>query len=114
MTAQALGRELERDVFVVELSLVVSKYIGETEKNLHRLFSQAEDENWILYFDEADVLFGKRTKVKDAHDRYANVEVNFLLQKLEYHHGVVILSSNLRKNLDPAFNKRCKHEIRVK
>ncbi len=113
MTAQALAHELERDVFLVDLSLVVSKYIGETEKNLHRLFSQAEDEKWILYFDEADALFGKRSKVKDAHDRYANVEVNFLLQKLEMHHGVVILASNLRNDLEPAFNKRCKHEIRV-
>jgi len=113
MTAQALGRELERDLFLVDLSLVVSKYIGETEKNLHRLFSQAQDEKWILYFDEADALFGKRTEVKDADDRYANVEVNFLLQKLEHHHGLVILSSNSRNNLDPAFNKRCRHEIRT-
>lgn len=114
MTVQALGRELKRDVFRVDLSLVISKYIGETEKNLHRLFSQAEDEKWILYFEEADALFGKRTEARDAHDRYANVEVNFLLQKLEQHDGIVILDSYLRENLDPAFNKWCQREIKIK
>ena len=114
MSAEVLGQKLTRDVFLVDLSSLVSKYIGETEKNLDKLFNQAEQKRWVLYFDEADALFGKRTKVKDAHDRYANIEVDFLLNKMENYHGIVILSSNLRKNLEPAFNKKCRHEIKIK
>jgi SpoVK/Ycf46/Vps4 family AAA+-type ATPase len=86
--------------------LVISKYIGETEKNLSKIFDQAENKNWILFFDEADALFGKRTKVTDAHDRYANQEVSYLLQRIEDHDGVVILASNLKENMDDAFTRR--------
>jgi len=85
---------------------VVSKYIGETEKNLARIFQEAETSNAILFFDEADALFGKRSEVKDAHDRYANIEISYLLQKMEEYEGVVILATNLRRNLDDAFVRR--------
>ena len=85
---------------------MVSKYIGETEKNLDRIFTAAREANAILFFDEADAIFGKRSEVKDAHDRYANIEVGYLLQKMEEYDGVVILSTNLRKNLDDAFIRR--------
>jgi SpoVK/Ycf46/Vps4 family AAA+-type ATPase len=85
---------------------VVSKYIGETEKNLARIFAEAATSNAILFFDEADALFGKRTQVRDAHDRYANVEISYLLQKMEEYDGVVVLATNLRKNLDEAFVRR--------
>jgi hypothetical protein len=106
MTACLLGKSTGRDVYKVDLSLVVSKYIGETEKNLARVFDQAEYRNWILFFDEADALFGKRSETKDAHDRYANQEVAFLLQRLETFDSVAILASNLRENLDDAFARR--------
>jgi SpoVK/Ycf46/Vps4 family AAA+-type ATPase len=85
---------------------VVSKYIGETEKNLSKVFKEAETSNAILFFDEADALFGRRTEIKDAHDRYANIEVSYLLQKMEEYEGVVILASNLRRNIDEAFVRR--------
>jgi SpoVK/Ycf46/Vps4 family AAA+-type ATPase len=85
---------------------MVSKYIGETEKNLDRVFTAAREANAILFFDEADSIFGKRSEVKDAHDRYANIEVGYLLQKMEEYDGVVILSTNLRKNMDDAFVRR--------
>jgi SpoVK/Ycf46/Vps4 family AAA+-type ATPase len=85
---------------------VVSKYIGETEKNLSRVFDRAQRQAWIVFFDEADALFGKRTETKDAHDRYANQEVAYLLQRLETFDGVVVLASNMRDNLDPAFTRR--------
>jgi SpoVK/Ycf46/Vps4 family AAA+-type ATPase len=100
--AGALGLELYR----VDLAGVVSKYIGETEKNLERVFAAAEASDAVLFFDEADALFGKRTEVRDAHDRYANVEVSYLLQRIERHDGVVVLATNLRKNLDEAFQRR--------
>ncbi len=106
MTACLLGKTTGRDVYKVDLSLVVSKYIGETEKNLGRIFDQAEHRDWILFFDEADALFGKRSETRDAHDRYANQEVAFLLQRIETFDGVAILASNLRDNLDPAFARR--------
>ncbi|HRI15471.1 MAG TPA: ATP-binding protein [Verrucomicrobiota bacterium] len=106
MTACLLGKSTGRDVYKVDLSLVVSKYIGETEKNLARVFDQAEHKNWILFFDEADSLFGKRSETKDAHDRYANQEVSFLLQRIETFDGISILASNQRENLDPAFARR--------
>lgn len=106
LSACLLGKLCERDVFRIDLSMVVSKYIGETEKNLGRVFDQAEHRGWILFFDEADALFGKRTRVEDSHDRYANQEVSFLLQRIEDFDGVVILASNLRHNIDDAFLRR--------
>ena len=106
MTACLLGKSTGRDVYKVDLSLVVSKYIGETEKNLARVFDQAQHKGWILFFDEADALFGKRSETKDAHDRYANQEVSFLLQRIETFDGIAILASNLRDNIDEAFARR--------
>ncbi|MDX2285976.1 MAG: ATP-binding protein [Bacteroidia bacterium] len=106
LTASLLGKYSGRPVFRVDLSMVVSKYIGETEKNLASLFEKAEYKDWILFFDEADALFGKRTGVRDAHDRYANQEVSYLLQRVEGHAGLVILASNLRNNIDDAFTRR--------
>nr|WP_321226256.1 ATP-binding protein [uncultured Psychroserpens sp.] len=106
MTATLLGKSVNKDVYRVDLSLIVSKYIGETEKNLDRLFKQAESQNWILFFDEADALFGKRTNVKDAHDGYANQEVSYLLQRIEDFDGLIILSTDLTTNLDAAFMRR--------
>ncbi len=106
MTAALLGKLTERDVYRIDLSLVVSKYIGETEKNLARVFDRAQQRGWILFFDEADALFGKRSETKDAHDRYANQEIAFLLQRIESFDGVAILASNLRENLDDAFTRR--------
>jgi SpoVK/Ycf46/Vps4 family AAA+-type ATPase len=94
------------DLYKIDLSAVVSKYIGETEKNLARIFEDAGAGNSILFFDEADALFGKRSEVKDAHDRYANIEVNYLLQRIEEYDGVVVLASNLRQNMDEAFLRR--------
>jgi len=105
-TAALLGKTCGRDVYRVDLSLVISKYIGETEKNLSRVFDRAQRQDWIVFFDEADALFGKRTETRDAHDRYANQEVAYLLQRLETVGGVVILASNMRDNLDPAFTRR--------
>jgi AAA+ superfamily predicted ATPase len=106
MTACLLGKTTGRDVYRVDLSLVVSKYIGETEKNLARVFDQAQHKGWILFFDEADALFGKRSETKDAHDRYANQEVAFLLQRIETFDGITILASNRRENMDEAFARR--------
>jgi len=106
MTACLLGKSTGRDVYKVDLSLVVSKYIGETEKNLAKVFDQAQHKEWILFFDEADALFGKRSETKDAHDRYANQEVSFLLQRIETFDGIAILASNQRENLDVAFSRR--------
>jgi ATPase family associated with various cellular activities (AAA) len=106
MSAAVIAREAGLDLWRIDLSAVVSKYIGETEKHLDRVFALARDGNAILFFDEADALFGKRSEVKDAHDRYANIEVAFLLQRLEAFDGVVILASNLAGNVDPAFSRR--------
>ncbi|WP_201494081.1 ATP-binding protein [Rubrivivax sp. A210] len=106
MTACLLGKATGREVYKVDLSLVVSKYIGETEKNLARVFDQAQHKGWILFFDEADALFGKRTETKDAHDRYANQEVSFLLQRIETFDGIAILASNQKDNIDAAFARR--------
>lgn len=106
MAAEVLANELELDLYKVDLAGVVSKYIGETEKNLARIFSEAETSNAILFFDEADALFGKRTKLRDAHDRYANIETSYLLQKMEEYEGVVILATNLSENMDEAFTRR--------
>jgi hypothetical protein len=93
-------------VYRIDLSMIVSKYIGETEKNLSRVFDAAENKKWILFFDEADALFGKRTKVDDSHDRFANQEISFLLQRIEEFHGVVILATNFKTNIDEAFTRR--------
>ncbi|MES2734071.1 MAG: ATP-binding protein [Bacteroidota bacterium] len=106
LTAMLLGKHTNKDVFRIDLSRVVSKYIGETEKNLSRLFDKAENKNWILFFDEADALFGKRTDIRDAHDKYANQEVAYLLQRIEGYHGLVILATNQRANIDEAFVRR--------
>jgi AAA+ superfamily predicted ATPase len=106
MAAEVLAQTLGLDLYRIDLASVVSKYIGETEKNLDRLFNAADQANGVLFFDEADALFGKRTEVKDAHDRYANLETSYLLQKLEQYQGIAILASNLRQNLDEAFVRR--------
>lgn len=106
LSACLLGQHCGCDVYKIDLSMIASKYIGETEKNLAKVFDLAENRNWILFFDEADALFGKRTSVDDSHDRYANQEVSFLLQRIEEFHGVVILTSNLKANIDEAFVRR--------
>ncbi|MBD2503796.1 AAA family ATPase [Anabaena azotica] len=106
MAAEVIANELQIDLYKIDLSQVVSKYIGETEKNLDRIFTAAQSANAILFFDEADALFGKRSQVKDAHDRYANIEVGYLLQKMEEYEGVAILATNLRDNMDDAFVRR--------
>jgi len=106
LTAALLGAETGMDVYRIDLSQIVSKYIGETEKNLSNVFSQAERKNWILFFDEADALFGKRTQTASANDRYANQEVAYLLQRIEDFPGVVILATNIKANIDEAFARR--------
>jgi ATPase family associated with various cellular activities (AAA) len=106
MAAQVLAAELGLELFRVDLATIVSKYIGETEKNLDRIFSAADGSNAILFFDEADALFGKRSEVSDSHDRYANIEVAYLLQKMEQYAGAVILATNFRRNIDEAFVRR--------
>jgi hypothetical protein len=106
MAAEVLARELSLDLYRIDLSSVVSKYIGETEKNLRRVFDAAEEGGAILLFDEADALFGKRSEVKDSHDRYANIEVSYLLQRMESYRGLAILTTNLKNALDPAFLRR--------
>jgi len=111
MAADILANELGLDLYRIDLSTVVSKYIGETEKNLSRIFDAAEASNAILFFDEADALFGKRSEVKDARDRYANIEVAYLLQKMEAYDGITILATNLRGNIDDAFARRLHHAV---
>lgn len=106
MAAEVIAQELMLDIYRIDLSQVVSKYIGETEKNLDRIFAEAKTSNAILFFDEADALFGKRSEVKDAHDRYANIETGYLLQKMEGYEGIAILATNLRGNMDEAFVRR--------
>ena len=106
LTATLLGKITNRDVYRIDLSMVVSKYIGETEKNLANVFDQAMNKNWILFFDEADALFGKRTSTSSSNDRYANQEVSYLLQRIEDYPGVIILASNLKSNIDEAFARR--------
>src|SRR5690554_3918465 len=106
LTAALLGKLFNLDVYRVDLSMVVSKFIGETEKNLEKVFKKAENKNWILFFDEADALFGKRTGIADAHDKYANQEIAYLLQRLEDYNGLVSLSSNMKSNVDEAFGRR--------
>lgn len=106
MAAEVIAHTLELDLYCIDLSSVVSKYIGETEKNLRRLFNSAEDSGAILFFDEADALFGKRSEVKDSHDRYANIEINYLLQRIESYRGLAILATNMKSALDKAFVRR--------
>jgi hypothetical protein len=106
LTAALIGKEFGREVYRIDLSQVVSKYIGETEKNLESVFRRAESKNWVLFFDEADALFGKRTNVQSSHDKYANQEVSYLLQRVEDYPGLLILASNFKSNLDDAFLRR--------
>jgi SpoVK/Ycf46/Vps4 family AAA+-type ATPase len=106
MAATLLGKYTGNEVYRIDLSMMVSKYIGETEKNLSILFDKAENKNWILFFDEADALFGKRTSVSSSNDRFANQEVSYLLQRVEEFPGLSILASNFKSNLDDAFTRR--------
>ena len=106
MSAEVIAGDLGLDLYVVNLATVVDKYIGETEKNLDRIFAEADDVNGILLFDEADALFGQRSEVRDSHDRYANIEVAYLLQRMESFDGLAVLSTNLRSNIDEAFTRR--------
>src|SRR5207244_7964094 len=101
-----LANTLRLDLYRIDLSSVISKYIGETEKNLRRVFDAAEDGGAILFFDEADALFGKRSEVKDSHDRYANIEINYLLQRMESYRGLAILATHIKSALDTAFMRR--------
>jgi SpoVK/Ycf46/Vps4 family AAA+-type ATPase len=111
MVAQLLAKELGYDLYRIDLSQVVNKYIGETEKNLARIFDEAETSHAVLFFDEADALFAKRTDVKSANDRYANLEVNYLLQRMETFDGVTLLATNLEQGLDDAFKRRVRFSI---
>ncbi len=111
MAAEVIASELGLELYRIDLSTVVNKYIGETEKNLSRIFDEAASSNAILFFDEADAIFGKRSEVKDAHDRYANIEVSYLLQRMETYDGVTVLATNLRANLDEAFTRRLQFAV---
>ncbi len=111
LTASLIGKTFGVDVYRIDLSMVVSKWVGETEKNLKGIFDQAMNKNWILFFDEADSLFGKRTNTSSSNDRYANQEVSYLLQRIEDFPGLVILASNLKSNIDEAFNRRFQSAI---
>ena len=109
--AQKLAQEAGKELYRVDLSQIVSKYIGETEKNLNAVFEKAAKNGAVLFFDEADALFGKRTTVKDSHDKYANQEVSYLLQKIEAYQGLVILSLNAKANVDSAFLRRLRYVV---
>jgi SpoVK/Ycf46/Vps4 family AAA+-type ATPase len=111
MAAEVIANDLRLNLYRIDLSAVVSKYIGETEKNLRRLFDAAEDGGALLFFDEADALFGKRSEVKDSHDRYANIEINYLLQRMESYKGLAILATNMKSSLDPAFMRRIRFVV---
>jgi MoxR-like ATPase len=113
MAAEVLAQHLDLDLFRIDLSGVVSKYIGETEKNLRRVFDAAEESGAILFFDEADALFGKRSEVRDSHDRYANIEINYLLQRMEDYRGLAILATNMKSQLDPAFLRRLRFIVDI-
>ena len=106
IAVQCIANDLDLDLYHIDLSAVVSKYIGETEKNLRLLFDAAEDGGAILFFDEADALFGKRSEVKDSHDRNINLEISYLLQRMEAYRGITILATNMKSALDPAFLRR--------
>jgi len=111
MAAEVIANALRLNLYRIDLSAVVSKYIGETEKNLRKLFDAAEDGGAILFFDEADALFGKRSEVKDSHDRYANIEINYLLQRMEAFQGLAILATNMKASLDTAFMRRLRFVV---
>jgi hypothetical protein len=111
MAAEIIARDLGLDLYKIDLSVVISKYVGETEKNLERIFGAAEDANAILFFDESDAIFGKRSEVRDSHDRYANIEIAFLLQRMEDYDGLSILATNLRQNMDEAFVRRLQYVV---
>ncbi len=111
LAAETLAGALGRRLYRVDLSRVVGKYIGETEKNLARIFDSAAAGGTLLFFDEADALFGKRSEVKDAHDRYANQEISYLLQRIETHRGPVVLATNQRQTIDPAILRRLRYVI---
>jgi vesicle-fusing ATPase len=111
MAAEAIATDLDLPLYRIDLSQVVNKYIGETEKNLRRLFDAADAADVILFFDEADALFGKRTEVKDAHDRYANLEISYLLERMERFKGLAILATNRKKDLDEAFLRRLRFVV---
>jgi SpoVK/Ycf46/Vps4 family AAA+-type ATPase len=113
MAAEVIANDLQLNLYRIDLSAVVSKYIGETEKNLRKLFDAAERGGAILFFDEADALFGKRTEVKDSHDRYANIEINYLLQRMEAFSGLAILATNMKSALDPAFSRRLRFIVNL-
>ena len=111
MAAEAIADELQLPMFRIDLSQVVNKYIGETEKNLKKVFDAAEESDCVIFFDEADALFGKRTSVKDAHDRFANIEISYLLERMERLKGIAILATNRRKDLDEAFLRRLRYLV---
>jgi hypothetical protein len=111
--ASLLATSLGRRAYAVDLAAVTSKYIGETEKNLNKLFDTASANHWVLLFDEADALFGKRPAVKDSHDRYANLETSYLLRKLENYQGIWILTSNIRLQLKSRMQRHCKHRVKM-
>jgi SpoVK/Ycf46/Vps4 family AAA+-type ATPase len=111
MAADVIARDLRLDLYRIDLAGVISKYIGETEKNLKKVFDAAEAGGAVLFFDEADALFGKRSEVKDSHDRYANIEVSYLLQRMESYTGLAILATNLKGHLDPAFLRRLRYVV---
>jgi SpoVK/Ycf46/Vps4 family AAA+-type ATPase len=111
MAAEVLAHRLDLDLYRIDLAGVISKFIGETEKNLKRVFDAAEQSGAILFFDEADALFGKRSEVRDSHDRYANIEINYLLQRMEDYRGLAILATNRKSLLDQAFLRRLRFLI---
>jgi SpoVK/Ycf46/Vps4 family AAA+-type ATPase len=111
--AETIAADLSRTVSRIDLAALISKYIGETEKNLDALLRGAEQANAVLFVDEADALFGKRTGVKESHDRYANLDVSALLTRIERYHGVVVLATNTETNIDPAFTRRIRYAIDV-
>jgi len=111
LAAEVLASDLQLDLYRIDLSTVVTKWIGETEKNLRRIFDAADAGSAILFFDEADALFGKRTEVKDAHDRYANIEVSYLMQRVEAYQGLVVLATNLKADLDEAYVRRLEYVV---
>src|SRR6266699_1265714 len=111
MAAEVIANDLKLNLYRIDLSAVVSKFLGETEKNLRKLFDAAETGGAILFFDEADALFGKRSEFKDSHDRYANIEINYLLQRMESYRGLAVLATNMKGALDPAFLRRIRFVI---
>ena len=111
LAAEVIANHLGKDFYLIDLSKVASKYIGETEKNIARVFASAEDAGAVLFFDEADALFGKRSEVRDSHDRYANIEIDYLLQRIESYEGIAILATNRKKDIDAAFLRRLRYIV---